>query len=153
MSLVTLSGGAWYNDGQFDQPFVDEMFRCCLNYFDQRGVGSAQDVYDMMRNGGLFHSSVSFSLEDTEAILDALVLDRALQVVSAAHLIALSDSLSVSSTPAVSRGRSHLSDGAKLPVALEYDRDTTTDRDCHSSADNFSSSLLANGTSRQRVIH
>lgn len=87
----SVTGGAWYQDQDFESEFVDVLSQQCHRYLVQRAedaadggggpllirnrsYATAEDVHQYIANLGI--SKVSLSVEDMESILYTVVLDN-----------------------------------------------------------------------------
>eukprot|EP01104_Vermistella_antarctica_P010888 TRINITY_DN2956_c0_g1_i1.p1 TRINITY_DN2956_c0_g1~~TRINITY_DN2956_c0_g1_i1.p1 ORF type:complete len:288 (+),score=68.34 TRINITY_DN2956_c0_g1_i1:176-1039(+) len=79
-----ITGGAWYNEQEFDSEFIRELNQICYLRIAQQGQASSQELIKFVMEAGV--SKVELRLEDLQMIVDTLMYDGRIEVVQSTTL-------------------------------------------------------------------
>eukprot|EP00002_Diphylleia_rotans_P032945 TRINITY_DN6967_c0_g2_i4.p1 TRINITY_DN6967_c0_g2~~TRINITY_DN6967_c0_g2_i4.p1 ORF type:complete len:278 (+),score=77.11 TRINITY_DN6967_c0_g2_i4:59-892(+) len=68
-----VTGGAWYNDQEFDREFANILYEQCLQYIQLQTQASTADICNYVKSSGIF--KIEVTIEDIQSMIDTLVYD------------------------------------------------------------------------------
>ena len=85
-----LTGGSWYNGGEFDYELITVLQKASIAFIQQREKATASEVCEFIRTSGLIKGK-PLRLQDIESVLNSLVYDARIEVTPLPHGSSKSD--------------------------------------------------------------